>query len=282
MNRLKIIAIEDIGIGCVNIIIPLNLYINKLKNIRSDNFVDSVKTLLKISNLLGGENIERTRMQSFVKARYYTKFQKNKTSLTLEEHYEINGDNLKLFKKLYENGEEFCFYYLFQILHNEIYDEKKKLLIPDPNLKKNVLKLFGYIIGLNEFEKYDGCYKMLESFYKKINNKDSVIFIVQAVLIKFTSPEIIDFDSNEEENIDSEIKDLEIVKRAFNEKIVLKKTFFDKHVSVIEEYKKIINSSNTFFAMESSKVFNESKLTNVIYKKMYEEFKKQDDKLIKK
>ena len=258
LDKLKISCIEDIGVGCIIMVIHLNIILEEFKEeLKNNNTMMCLFFLYKISLLLGNKDIERTRQVSFVKQVFYTKFKENPDLLNNEKEYEKIDDELGFYKK-FEEGKEFCLFYLFRILN-------------DKKNKKKINKIIDYIINKNKNEIYNDIFYILKEWYNTCKTKEYFIFVTQIVLIYLYNPSF--------KNIYIKIENFDkIMFQLTTKKIKLKRIFFDINVKMIKKYNKFINPTHSFFALESSKVINESNLTNLKYKKEYEEYKKNLDK----
>ena len=275
LNKLKVSCVEDIGIGCISTVVKLNhLIIKFLREFEEKDKRSYTITLYKISLLLGSKEIERSRQISFVKQVFYIKF-KDKNLLKNEKEYENLNDEVGFYKK-FEEKKEFCLYYLFRILdgiivekiNGEIIEKKEETI---SNIKKRVIKIINYIIEKNKEIIYRDIFIILRKWFNECITGEYYIYVIQMVLISLYRPIFINININE---------CLLIIETSLLKKklINLKKIFFDKHVRKIKKYEGIIDESNSFFALKSSIVLNESKLTNQEYKKLYEQHKIALDK----
>lgn len=253
INRIKIAMQEDVGCFSASI----NTFVNKhLLNLASgyerNDIEECIKAVYCISKYLGSESLERSRELSHVRAVFKQAYLRNKKAPNEK------GTDIENFKKHYLKKNDLCFYYLFKIV-----GEKKE------RVETSVLdELFGIICYAN----YDNAdeLKLLKQWYKDIKNEESSLFIINAVLIAIRKPK----DDIQQYKLDKGWRDE--VKKVMEDEIMLKPIFFDKHVQEAGIYK--CDKSLTYFGKVASVVHNEAPQTNQEYKKVYIQFKEDDDK----
>lgn len=263
INRLIIISVEDIGIGCIGIPILIEHVIERYRD--DSTRKGALYTLVKYMC-----EVPRAREISHINTVYYQVLNSDKKDQYILQYPDIYNfdrnitDNMLGFRRLYDKQQDGCFYYFAKQLQE--------------NGKNSTMPMISYVIDLETQPNRKKVMCILQQWYKEYSFREFFIFAFQIVLIGLRKQLQIDVGQ-----ISSKLKQMDTNEWEESYAFNLKGNRLEMDDYVVDKHTrdgKKMGKGTREFATEGSYVSNESVDLNLQYKEIYISFRQQNNTII--